>query len=84
VVRRHCRTRGWGLMAAEHRGTVKFGTLPIPGAGDGAAGDKKPTVLTDAQGGTCSRIWPMGWKMVEMRSRRPSATCRVPGPPSGT
>jgi len=39
------------LTAAEHRGIVKFGTLPIPGASVTAKqGEKTVTALTDAQG----------------------------------
>jgi len=39
------------LTAAEHRGVVKFGTVPIPGASVTAKqGDKTVTALTDAQG----------------------------------
>lgn len=39
------------LTAAEHRGVVKFGTQPVPGAIVTAQqGDKKVTVVTDAQG----------------------------------
>lgn len=40
-----------GLTAAEHRGVVKFGTLPVPGASVTAKqGDKTVTVLTNAEG----------------------------------
>ena len=39
------------LNAAEHRGLVKFGTLPVPGAAvTTRQGDKTVAVLTDAQG----------------------------------
>ncbi len=39
------------LTAAEHRGVVKFGTIPAPGVSVTATqGDKTVTVLTDAEG----------------------------------
>ena len=39
------------LIAGEHRGVVKLGTLPVPGATVTARqGDKTVTVLTDLQG----------------------------------
>src|ERR1700743_3058895 len=39
------------LAAAEHRGVVKFGGLPVPGATVTASqGDKKLTAVTDDQG----------------------------------
>ncbi len=39
------------LTAAEHRGVVKFGTLPVPGATVTAQqGEKKVTAVTDSQG----------------------------------
>jgi hypothetical protein len=39
------------LTAAEHRGVVKFGTLPVPGVSVTAKqGDKTVTVLTNAEG----------------------------------
>src|SRR5215213_1398328 len=43
---------GVGILAAgEHRGVVKLGTLPIPGASVTAQqADKTVTVLTDSQG----------------------------------
>ena len=41
----------WGLAAAEHRGQVKFGGLPLPGATVTAAqGEKSFTAVTDLQG----------------------------------
>src|SRR5438874_10338143 len=39
------------LLAAEHHGQVTFGGLPVPGATVTASqGEKKQTVVTDAQG----------------------------------
>ena len=41
----------FALTAAEHRGVVKFGTIPIPGATVTAKqGEKTVTALTDGQG----------------------------------
>src|SRR5579862_2832420 len=41
----------FGLMAAEHHGQVKFGTLPVPGVTVTATqGDKKLTAITDEMG----------------------------------
>ena len=41
----------FGAAASEHRGLVKFGGLPVPGATITATrGDKKLTAVTDQQG----------------------------------
>ena len=58
------------LTAAEYRGVVKFGNIPIPSAAVTAQqGDKKQTVLTDAQGAYAFRDLTDGtWAFqVEMR-----------------
>lgn len=62
------------LEAAEQRGVVKFGTIPIPGAAVTAQqGDKKQTVLTDAQGAYAfTDLTDGAWNLqVEMRGFAP-------------
>lgn len=62
------------LDAAEHRGVVKFGAIPIPGAAVTAQqGDKKQTVLTDGAGGYAFTDLADGtWNFqVEMRGFAP-------------
>src|ERR1035438_2675576 len=59
----------FGLPAAEHRGQVKFGGLPVPGATVTATqGDKKLIAVTDSQGAYSFPDLPDGvWTMqVEM------------------
>src|SRR6266852_6038734 len=57
------------LTAGEHRGTVKYGGLPVPGATITATqGDKKLTAVADGNGAyTFSEIVDGAWSMeVEM------------------
>ena len=63
-----------GLVAAEHRGVVKLGTLPVPGATVTARqGDKTVAVLTDTQGAYAfSDLADGTWAIkVEMRGFEP-------------
>src|SRR5689334_22443253 len=71
------------LSAAEHRGVVTLGTLPIPGATVTAQqGNQTRTALTDAKGAYVFADLPEGsWKIqVEMRGFAPvEGEVRAPG-----
>ena len=58
------------LIAGEHRGVVRLGTLPVPGAAVTARqGDKTVTALTDLQGAYAFRDLPDGTWIVKVEMR---------------
>ncbi len=75
------------LAAAEHRGTVKFGGLPVPGATVTATrGDQKLTTITDPQGGYEFReladgAWTVEVSMQLFETQRREIAVSVGSPP---